>query len=691
MKRKIKIQQHDSYDCGAACLASVAAWYGLYLPLAKIRRLCGCTKEGITIKGIMDGAEKIGLKSEAYMCEGKELYDIKDSITLPAIAHTRQENGFFHFVNIIGIDKRQIEVMEPSCGELKKIPYNRFIAEWTGYLITLSPSVNFKQGNNRRGVYRRLFSLLYSTKGELVHSLIGSAMIVLIGVANPLFLQYLIDTIIPAQNGYMLPYLSGCIIALTLFMLFISYGRNIYLAFQGMKIDNLLINGYIGKVFSLPVCYFNQYSAGDLNSRVSDAFNIRLFISEGVISVLISVITVSASLIIIFKFNSTLAFLSLSFIPIYFGLYLLCNYINKRYNRKLAVNGARFETDMLQGMDSIIGIRHYNAQNLSVNRIRRSYDTLALNILDSSVAVTILGVLSDALSKGFTAATLILGTFMIFNNSLSVGELVAFYSLCTFFTAPLNSLTRINGTISQALVSSERLFEIMDLEEVTQIEPGSKPIGRSWQSINICNLCFAYPGREKLFNGLDLEIERGSITAINGDSGCGKSTLAALLMRDFEPDKGNIYLDNDPISSFSLEEWHHFISTVHQLSFFFNATLLENITCGQESPDTERVIDICNAVGLAGLIQRLPMGLLTTIGENGSALSGGEMQKMAIARAVYRNPQILVLDESTSSLDKESEELILKYIAGLSKEGKTILLITHNSNVLKYAHKVINI
>ncbi len=691
MKRRVKIRQHDRYDCGAACLCSVLAWHGLYIPLNRARRLCGCTKDGITIKGIIDGAGKYGIDAEAFKSTDKDLCTLAQSVELPAIAHLRREDGFYHFVVVVKTDNKYVEIMDPSSGELKRVPNSTFIEEWTGYIINLVPGSGFRTGNERINVYRRLFSLLISTKREIVHAFAGATALIAGGIVTPLFLQHIIDDTIPSANMEELAEVCGIVISISLLMLFISYSKNIYFAAHGMRIDNNLIINYIKKIFKLPADSLCQYSAGDLNTRISDAFNIRLFISEGVVSVLISAITLTVSVIIIFNLNNSLAVLSISFIPMYAGLYFLSGRINKRYNRELALSSARFETDMLQGMDSIACVRHYGAENLSLRRIQNSYGILANKIFDTSKAVSLLGTFSDTLSKSLVVATLTLGGFMVFADSLTVGELVAFYTLCAFYTAPLSNITKMNSVIEQAVVSAERLFEIMDIEEEHDTESEAPLIAERWRDISFDKIGFGYPGREMLFEHFSLRIERGDFIAIAGNSGCGKSTLVSLLMRDYDLHEGAISIDGTSIRNIPRREWLSFITLVPQKVHLFNATILENITCGQENPNIERVIGICSEIGLGSLIQKLPTGLFTHIGDEGGALSGGERQKLAIARAVYKDPQIFIFDESTSSVDKSSESFIMQYIEKLNKRGKTIILISHNMEVIKYANKIVQI
>lgn len=691
MKRTIKIQQHDNYDCGAACLSSVAAWYGVKVPLAKVRRLCGCTKEGITIKGILDGGKELGLSGKAYKSENKDLQALI-KIQTPLIAHMKKENGFFHFVTIYKITKDTVSIMDPADGQMQKIPHSRFLEEWSGYIILLVPGCKFKKRDEKIGIYPRLFSLLSFHKKEIILSFAGSAALVLIGVSNSLFLQQIIDKAIPERNSTLLITISGILVALLLLSLYISYARNIYLIRNGIKIDTRLIITYVRKLFTLPMDFFNQYSAGDLNARIGDAFKIRLFISEGLISAFISVATLTVTLVLMYIYYAKLAILTSLFIPLYAGLYFLSGYINKKYNRELAVTGARFEADVLNGMESMVSVKHYGAENLSVERIEGTYTDLVHKMYQAGRAATLFGIAGDGLSRVLLTATLIIGGFSVFGMQLTVGELVSFYTLCAFFTSPLNNLVNLNNTITQAAVSSERLFEIIDLEdEAQELDSAHYPLPAQGQNLTIQNLTYSYPGRNTLFKDLNIQIENNSITAFIGESGCGKSTLGALLMRDFIAKQGDIFIGNRNIRSIPIKEWRNYISIVPQKCHLFNGSLLENITCGETEPDIERVIQICAELGMDSFIKRLPSGLLTNVGENGSTLSGGEMQKISVARVLYKNPQIIIFDEATSSMDKESEIYILHKINELKQIGKTIIMITHNLANTKYADKVINI
>lgn len=704
MRKGVKTAQQSRYDCGAAALCSLAAWHGRIISLAKARMLCGCTQEGITIKGIIAAGEKLGFNCRGFKSTEKDSWSL-EGIPLPAIAHTITDDGFYHFITIIEITDSKFVVMDPAKGEIKKISRNAFSRIWTGYVILAVPSADFKAKNEKGSTWRKLLKISFQYKNELVHIASGTIMLSLTGMCNSIFLQRIIDTAIPQRDIGSLALISAATVALALLGLFISYKKQIYLSVHGIKITSHLVKGYIRKITYLGQQFYMQYNPGDISSRVSDAFNIRTLLTEGVVSIIESFAILGATIPILFHYNATLALMCAASVPVYIAACAIAAPKNTMYSKELAEAGARFESTLLQCIGANSTTRHHCVQRWVLEGLEAKYENLVQRLFKATEASAVLGISTECLSKMIITSVLVSGGFAVFNNSITVGELVSFYTLCPLFCMPLANLANMNPVITRAKVSAERLFEIMDLEDGEESGNSTSDDNTSMHSpacndlkdsedvkdIHIRGLSFSYPGSRTLLKEMNITIHRGKITLIEGAVGAGKSTLASLLMRDMAFDEGSVFYGETDITTIDIKEWRKIIGIVPQKCHMFNDSILNNIVLGEKSPNIERVTEICTRLGIIGKIISLPSSLLTRIGEGGASLSGGEMQKIAIARVLYHNPGIIIFDEATSSMDCISEQLVMDIIRHISDTGTTTVVISHNRRFRKLADFIIEI
>lgn len=685
-----KIKQQDEYDCGAACLSSIASWYGVKVSLSGVRRACGCSKGGVTVKGIIDGAKTLGLRAKGYKSPEKNIDYFRETAS-PFIVHL-ERNGMYHFVAVYRTEKEKIIVMDPSSGDYEKINIEDFKREWTGYLILLVPGDDLEKRDERVNRYVRMFRLLKFHKKELLYAIAGSIALAIIGVCNSLFLQQLIDRAIPNSDWQLLAIVSLIVIVLIPLSLYIGYGRTIYLLRNGIKIDTSLVLTYLRHIFLLPSDFFSEYSSGDITSRLSDASTIRTFISEGLVSLIVSVLTLLCVIVLMFTYYWKLALFTLLFIPFYVILYFVSDRINRKYSKELAVAGAKFESDVIDSIEGAESVRHFNAVNLSEGRCESSYTRLAEKSYRAGRAGSMFNAAGDGISRMLLATIIVIGGYAVFRRSMTMGEMVSFYTLCAFFTAPLASLVSMNSLVNQALVSSERLFDIIGLKPAGDDEKEcsypqllSRP-----NDIEFCGIDFRYAGRENLFSDFSCIFRKGEITAVSGESGCGKTTMGALIMRDLSPSEGKIFVGGTDIATLKQEEWRKYVSISSQRCHVFNASILDNITAGEDNPDIDRVMMICASLGMADMIRLMPYGLMTEVGERGRTLSGGEMQKVSIARMLYINPMVCIFDESTSFMDEVSEKYVLGIMEYLRNEGKSVIVISHRNSNISIADSIIN-
>ena len=686
----IKIRQHYKYDCGAACLASVASFYGIQESLANIRIHCGCTPEGISIQGIMDGAKKLGLNAKGYKSANKDLSPIKD-IQIPVIAHIKDNGGFFHFVVIYGIKNDRIKIMDPAYGELKETGIEEFTNNWTGYVITVLPGAAPGKGAiGKTPLIYHLLALLKSFYKEIALSFAGSLACTFAGISTSFLLQQFIDQIAPTGNRIAMVALGILAFALMILPLYAGWAATGYLIRCSLKIETSLLGGYMEKVLEQPALFFRNYQTGDISSRSDDIHNIRSFMTEGTLGILTSIVTLAVSLIAMALYNPSLTLYVSLAVPAYCALYMISRRIHRKYSREIANANAALESDVLEAIASDTCIRHYGTHPLVHRQIGRSLVALMGRLHRSANAVNLYETLVQAISKGVVCMVLIIGANYVTKGKMSIGELVGFYTLCTFFTYPLNSLIEISEKISRTRVSFERIFEIMDLPDNESPNEKISPKGICGD-ISVNGIEFRFPGRETLLHNLSFIARKGEATLLKGESGCGKSTVAQLILGDLAPNEGNITYGGISIALFNIREWREMTGYVPQHTRLLKGSIMDNITAGEEAPDMQKIMEICRLLGLEKLLGRLPEGLLAIVSNGGEGLSGGERQKIAIARALYKDPEIFVFDEPTSSLDPASERQVLEAIRLLKRKGKTIILISHKEMSLNIADNVVKI
>lgn len=689
MANNIKIQQHDNQDCAAACIASIASFYGLKLPLIKIREACGTDKDGTNIKGIIDAAQKIGMSAKAFKSKDKEAENLVH-IPRPLILHFQKEDGWLHFVVLYQMNTKIAVILDPSDGRMHKITVEELKKQWSGYIVILTPAADFKKGDLSTNIWGRFYTLVKLNKKELLHALSGSVVYIIIGLSTSLFLQQIIDKVLPKSDKPLLLFFGVIMFTLLVLSLIINYFRSLFIVRASIKIDSRLIIGYIRHLLRLPVSFFSNRSSGELNSRIGDAYRIRSFLSGRLLVIAVSILSLLFSFALLFTYYWKLALLTLVFVPLYIILYKISNKINKKTNKEIIEASAKFQEMNVEAISSVSTLKYFGGSSIFADKLEGYYVDMAQKLYRGGKNSSVFTVSSDAITKILTFAVIIAGSLFVFNAELSIGELVSFYSIAAFFCTPLAALVESSNQITEAQIAAQRLFDIMDLEEEGSAETLEVPLDGE-KEISFENVSFSYPGRMELFSSLSFKIPHGKTTYIKGANGSGKSTIASLLMRGFTPRSGAIRFGGTDISLVPLDKWRKFISIVPQRAELFNGTILENITPGETGPDLNLVLEICGKVGLSPLLNSLPRGLLSKTGEQGRSLSGGERQKVAFARALYLNPKVLILDEATASLDASSAGTIFKLLKELKAAGKTIVLISHDGQCIKLADTIIEI
>ncbi len=427
---------------------------------------------------------------------------------------------------------------------------------------------------------------------------------------------------------------------------------------------------------------------GEIISRINDAVKVRIFINDIAINLVVNVLILLVSFALMFTYYWKLALVMMIVLPFYAIVYSISNILNRRVQRKIMERAADLESQLVESLTSAATIKRFNLEWFSNIKTEVRFTGLLAEVYKSGMNGIFSTNATAFLTQGFTVVLLWTGAGFALKQQISPGELLSFYAVLGYFTGPVSGIIGFNRSLQDALIASDRLFEIFDLQ--TDGHDGSIELTPNQITrIRLEDVHFRYGTRVQVFESLNLEIPVGNTTAIVGESGCGKTTLASLLQNIYPIEKGSIYIGNYNINEFTANSLRSLISVVPQQIDLFSGNVIDNIAVGVFNPDMERILNVCNQLGIASFIEQLPHGFQTHLGENGATLSGGQKQRIAIARALYPNPEVLILDEATSSLDKVAEQFVHETLMFLRNSGKTIIIIAHRLSTIRYADKVV--
>ncbi|MFD0751885.1 peptidase domain-containing ABC transporter [Mucilaginibacter calamicampi] len=683
LQERIQIRQHDIMDCGAACLASVSAFYKLNMPIALIRQYASTDKKGTNILGLIEACDKLGFSAKGVKGDFDNLFEIP----VPTIAHVVLNNHLQHYVVIYSVTKDYIEVMDPGDGRMHQLPHDDFKKIWTGVLLLLAPNNDFVAGDKKISVEKRFFYLLKPHKAMLLQVLLGAIIYTVLGLSTAIFLQKIIDNVLPEDNRNLLNLMGITMVVIIVLQIFINYSRTLITLKTGQQIDARLILGYYKHLLRLPQSFFDSMRVGEIISRINDAVKIRSFINEVLVMFAVNVFILLFSFMLMFTYYWKLALIMLVIVPLFALIYKISDRLNRETQRKLMENAADLQTQLVESVNAIPTIKRFGLEDFANFKTETRFITMLKTVFKSATNSLLVGNMSSFVSSSFTVILLWTGSTFVLDKIITPGELLSFYSIIGYFMGPVASLIGMNKTLQDARIAADRLFEIMDMEQEpnanrTELTPDM--IGE----IRFKDVHFRYGTRATVFEGMNLKIPKGKITAIVGESGSGKTTLLSLMQNIYPLMSGSIFIGEYDIKYITNESLRNMVGVVPQDVHLFAGNVTENIAVGYAEPDIKRVLKICHDLEITDFIERLPNGFDTFLGENGTNLSGGQRQRLAIARALYRNPEILILDEATSSLDSESEQHVQNAIALLREQQKTIIIIAHRLSTIMNADKI---
>lgn len=677
-KRYIFVGQHDETDCGAACLAAVFKWYGLKVPVTRIREAAGTDKQGSTGLGLVKAAQKYGFTAKGYK-QNKE--DFPADIILPAIANVIIDQKRVHFVVVYSADSRNIVIADPGEGIVK---YTRedFFKIWTGMLIELSPGESFEKGDETHSVINMFYELIKPQKLLFVCIFLTSVLLIAIGIATSFYFKYLLDDVFGSGVVGMLNTVSIAIIVISVLRVLVNALRTQLLLHLSRRLDINLILGYYRHVLKLPMSFFSMRKSGEIISRFMDAGKVRDSISSAVLTIMIDSVMALAGGIILYMQNRTLFLITLVIILIYGVTVTFFEKPLKSINRIQMEDNAQLTSYLIESLNGIETVKAFNAEEKTEGETEKRFIKLLKSILKNGAINNLLSSLTGLVAGVGGIVILWVGANFVISGRMTSGQLLFFNSLLAYFVDPIKNLINLQPMMQTAVVAAERLGEILDLDVEQDRSTEEMPHTCSLKGdIEFSGIDFRYGMRQLVLKGVSLDIPKGCRIALVGESGSGKTTLVKLLMRFYKAEKGKILINGTDIENIGLESLRRRIAYVSQDTFLFSGTIRENICIGMDDPGMEKIVEAARMARAHDFIERLPLKYDTVLEENGANLSGGQRQRMAITRAVLKSPEILIMDEASSNLDSITAGAIEDMVDELGSDV-TVILIAHRLSTI---------
>lgn len=687
--------QHDVMDCGPTCLRMVADFYGKRYSLEGLREKSFITREGVSMLGISEAAEKIGFRS---ICVQVGYEKLKEA-PLPCIIHWNQQ----HFVVVYKLNDKHVWVADPGAGKLKYTKEefcncwlsSRKDEEDTGVALLLEPTPEFytieDEGDevNRKG-FSFLYSYLRPYRGLVGQLLLGLLLGSMIQLMLPFLTQSVVDFGINNQN-------LGFIYLVLIAQLMLSFSssavefiRGWILLHLGTRINIALISDFLIKLMKMPISYFDNKMTGDILQRINDHKRIQDFLTGSSLSVIFSVFNIIIFGIVLLVYSGMIFLIFMGGSALYVAYVWL--FMKKRAeldHKRFAQQSANQSTvvQLVNGMQEIKlsaceQQKRWEWERIQAKLFKVNIKSLALRQYQDSGAVLI------NQSKNLLITALVAS--LVVKGEMTLGMMLSVQYIIGQLNSPVNELIAFARDMQDARLSMNRLSEVRDKpdeEDPTRELLREIPEGKE---IRLQNLNFKYDPLSEYptLDNVSLVIPPGKQTAIVGMSGSGKTTLVKLLLGFYPPASGDIFIGDIPLGSYSIREWRKRCGVVMQDGFIFSDSIAGNIAPGVERIDKKKLRHAAEVANIHDFIEELPLGYNTKIGQEGHGLSQGQKQRILIARAVYKDPEFIFFDEATNALDANNERTIMNNLQTFFK-GRTSVVVAHRLSTVRNAEQII--
>ena len=681
------VRQHDATDCAAACLAMVCLHYKKETTITKLRDMMGTDLKGTNLLGLDKCASALGFVTQAVRVD-KEGFLSK--YTLPAIANVITKEGMTHFVVIFKITKKYVVIGDPA-KDLMRMEIDEFYKNFTGALLILKPNNRFETGKIKgEKIFNRYVALLKPQMKLFAYGIVASLLITILGIVSSLFNSILFDEILPYKQENVLKLVIIVFLGINISQVAVSFVRQWMMMHLSIKIDIPLMLGYFEHIYKLPIKFFATRKTGDITTRFSDAFTIKDVFTNIALTLILDIGMALITGVILFNMNSTLFAIIFFMTIISVILVFIFKQPYKRINEEQMQQSSVLNSQIIEGLRAVETIKGNANEEVELNNIEKEYIRSLRISYKEGMLSNVQGVISELVSSAGNLILMYFGIMQVLEGKITLGSFMAFNTLAGYFMEPVSNLVGLQLSLQEANISMKRFSEILDYEEEQPEAEENlyQDIEKIEGDIEIRHVTFRYGNRKPTLNDVSFTIPKGKKVALVGASGSGKTTMAKLLLKYYEPENGEITIDGIDINEISYKSLRKAISYVPQTIELFSKSIYDNIRVSRMSATLEEVKEAAKAADAHDFIRKLPMQYYTFLEEAGNGLSGGEKQRIALARAFLKKNEFYILDESTSNLDFATENIIFDMIYNKLKK-KSMLIVAHRLATVKNCDVII--
>lgn len=681
LKKYSFVKQTGIKDCGVACLQMIIKYYHGFISTRQLQEMTKTTKNGTSAYHLIDALKQIGFEAKGVKANISDI--TKNNMILPCIANVTIDNTYNHYIVIYEIDyKNQKLIIADPAEKIRKISFEYFEKIWNNVFLFMYPIKKIPLYTKEQKPLNFLLKIFLLNKNKIVHIILISILYSIYSILSSYYFKFMADNLALNQSKSYLFFVFLLFISFTLLKLLSDFFRNQLLVYLNEKTDFVLTNSIFKNIIFLPYNYYRNHTTGEISSRLNDLGQVREMFSKIIIFIFVDLPLSLISFIILYFISKDLFFISTIILFLYITMTLFFIPIFRNYIHSIQQKKADYNSYMIENITGFESVKGLGIEKLVVNKFENKYIEYLNKYFKFQILYNKHNLMKNTIYDVGSIIVIFVGSLFILKSKLTIGSLLFFNSLFSYFILPFQNILELGILLEETRNSLKRLLEIIE----PQMKDGfvnKKIIG----NIDFYNLNYSYDDQSMTLKNINLSIKPNEKIMIIGSSGSGKSTLMKLLMRYYNVDRNKIKIDGIDINDYSISSLKNDIIYISQNETLFTDTLYNNIDL-DNNISNEKFLEITKMCYVDQIIKNKNTGYYMLLEENGFNLSGGEIQRIVLARSLIRDFKILIIDEGLNQLDISLERKILKNI--LNKyHDKTIIVISHRLENMDLFNRVI--